>query len=89
MLSAIDVSECAVMTHVYFHCSNAEGMVLDPRGVEVEDFVEAHERATQVVRAFVNSIGPDDWRGWMLHVNDEDGEEIFLMPFSYVLGRPH
>lgn len=77
------------MTHVYFHCTNAEGMVLAPRGVEVEDFVEAHERAAQMVRAFVSTIGPDDWRGWVMHVRDEEGEEIFLMPFSCVLGRPH
>jgi hypothetical protein len=89
MLSNIACSECSVMTHVYFHCTNADGMVLAPRGVEVEDFVEAHERATQMVRAFVNSIGPDDWRGWIMHVRDEEGEDIFLMPFSCVLGQPH
>ena len=77
------------MTHVYFHCSNAERIVLDPSGVEVEDFVEAHQRAAQIVRAFVSSIGPDDWRSWTLHVSDEDGEDIFLMPFSCVVGRAH
>lgn len=77
------------MTHVYFHCSNAERMVFDPLGVEVEDFVDAHQRAAQMVRAFVSSIGPDDWRTWTLHVSDEDGEDIFLMPFSCVVGRPH
>jgi hypothetical protein len=77
------------MTHVYFHCSNADRLVLDPLGVEVEDFVDAHQRAAQMVRLFVNSIGPDDWRTWTLHVSDEDGEDIFLMPFSCVVGRPH
>jgi hypothetical protein len=83
------VWEFAAMTHVYFHCSNAGQIVLDPRGVEVEDLVEAHERATQMVRAFVASIGPDDWRAWTLHVSDEDGEDLFLMPFACVVGRPH
>jgi hypothetical protein len=77
------------MTHVYFHCSSAGRIVLDPRGIEVEDLVEAHERAAQMVHSFVNSIGPDDWRSWTLHVSDEDGEDIFLMPFSCVVGRPH
>jgi len=77
------------MTHIYFHCSNEDQFVLDPSGAEVEDLVEALQRATQVVRQFVGSLGPHDWRTWTLHVADEDGEEIFLMPFSYVLGRQH
>ena len=77
------------MTHVYFHCSNSEEVLLDKRGTDVEDFNEAHQRATQVVREFINSHGPDDWRSWTLHAIDEDGEEIFLMPFSCMLGRPH
>jgi hypothetical protein len=33
--------------------------------------------------------GPEDWREWILHVSDGDGEEIFEMPFSSLLGRPH
>ncbi len=77
------------MTHVYFHCTSAEQVLLDPSGVDVEDLVEAHERAVQAVRQFISSIGPNDWRAWTLHVSDEDGEDIFLMPFSTVLGRPH
>jgi hypothetical protein len=77
------------MTHVYFHCSNPERVLLDPRGSDVEDLTEARDRAVRVVREFVSSRGPDDWRAWTLHVSDEDGEEIFVMPFAYVLGRPH
>ncbi len=77
------------MTHVYFHCSNAEKLVLDPCGAEVDDLIEARQRAVGVVRRLVDSSGPDDWRAWTLHVADEDGEEIFLMPFTYVLGKPH
>jgi hypothetical protein len=79
----------AAMTHVYFHCSNAEELYLDKRGVEVDDLIEAHHRATQVVRDFINSHGPHDWRAWTLHVIDEDGDELFMMPFSYMLGKPH
>ena len=77
------------MTHVFFHCANAELVVLDPRGTDVEDMVEAHQRAIQVIQDYVGKISPDDWRAWTLHVSDEEGEEIFLMPFSYVLGRLH
>lgn len=77
------------MTHVYFHCSNEDEIFLDKRGTEVEDLVEAHQRAAQVVQEFVHTHGPYDWRTWTLHVSDEDGEELFLMPFSCMLGKPH
>jgi hypothetical protein len=77
------------MTHVYFHCSNADQLILDPRGIDVEDLAEAHQRAQGVIRAFVDSDGSDDWRAWSLHASDEEGEELFLMPFACVLGRLH
>ncbi len=77
------------MTHVYFHCCSANKMVLDPCGSDVDDLVEARQRAVGVVRRLIDSRGPDDWRSWTLHVADEDGEEIFLMPFAMVLGKPH
>ncbi|HTS42292.1 MAG TPA: hypothetical protein VMH84_17330 [Xanthobacteraceae bacterium] len=77
------------MTHIYFHCANSERVVVDPCGIEVEDLIEAHQRAAGVIQQFVNSAGPVDWRAWTLHVSDEEGDEIFVMPFSYVLGRPH
>jgi hypothetical protein len=77
------------MTHVFFHCANAEQVVVDPCGADVEDLVEAHQQATQVIKQFISSYSPVDWRTWTLHVSDADGEELFLMPFSYVLGKPH
>jgi hypothetical protein len=77
------------MTHVYFHCSSSERVLLDQNGSDVEDLVEAHERAKQIVQQFVSSQTPDDWRAWTLHVSDENGDDIFLMPLAYVLGRPH
>jgi len=77
------------MAHVYFHCSNAERLVVDPRGVDVDDMIEAHQRAVRIVRTFIDSHGPDDWREWTLHVADDEGIEIFLMPFASVVGRLH
>ena len=50
------------MTHVYFHCSSSERVLLDQHGSDVEDLVEAHERAKQIVQQFVSSQTPDDWR---------------------------
>jgi Domain of unknown function (DUF6894) len=77
------------MTRAYFHCSNSELVLLDQQGSDVEDLVEAHERAKQIVQQFVSSRTPDDWRAWTMHVIDENGDDIFLMPFAYVLGRAH
>ena len=77
------------MTHVYFHCANSDRVLLDPCGIEVEDLSEAHQRASQVIQQLVSSLNLENWRTWTLHVSDEDGEEIFLKPFSYVLGRLH
>jgi hypothetical protein len=82
-------SQEANMTHVYFHCSSPERVLLDARGRDVEDLTEARDFAVRVVKEFIESRGPDDWRAWMLRVSDADGEEIFLMPFAYVLGRPN
>jgi hypothetical protein len=31
----------------------------------------------------------EDWRGWVLHVNDDLGDELFVVPFAFVLGKPH
>ncbi|MGZ5802872.1 MAG: DUF6894 family protein [Xanthobacteraceae bacterium] len=77
------------MTHVYFHCTGPERVLLDKRGRDVEDMTEARDFALCVVKEFIESRGPDDWRTWTLRVSDEDGEEIFLMPFACVLGKPN
>jgi hypothetical protein len=77
------------MTHVYFHCSNAQRFVSDSRGIVVEDLIEAHQRATELVREFAGRLGPQDFRAWALHVSDGDGKVLFLMPFWCVVGRPH
>lgn len=76
----------AAMTHVYFHCSNAVGLYLDKRGTEVENLNEAHQRAVQVVRDYISNHGPDNWRAWTLHVKGENGEDLFLVPFSCMVG---
>jgi hypothetical protein len=77
------------MAQIYFHCSSAEGVLLDRRGSDVEDLAEAREHAVGVVRRFISAPGPEDWRQWILHVSDRDGEEIFALPFSSLLGKLH
>ena len=77
------------MTQVYFHCSTPQGVVIDRCGAAVEDFAEACEHADRVVRSFIMKPGAEDWRGWVLHVSDDFDEEIFVMPFASLLGKPH
>ena len=77
------------MPQVYFHCSNATDVLMDPRGAEVEDLVEARDHAASVVRSLTASHDLEDWRSWLLHVNDDLGEELFVLPFAFVLGKPN
>ena len=77
------------MTQVYFHCSNATDVLLDPRNAEVEDLVEARDHATSIVRSLTASHNLEDWRSWLLHANDSLGEELFVLPFAFVLGKPN
>jgi len=74
---------------VYFHCSNAEGVLVDRFGTSVVGLMEAIEEATNLVRSRVAAPTLVDWRDWVLHVSDEAGEEIFVLPFACVLGKPH
>jgi hypothetical protein len=77
------------MAHIYLHRSSERGVVLDRSGSDVADLVEAHACAARAIAALITAPGPEDWREWILHVSDEEGEEIFAMPFSSVLGKPH
>jgi hypothetical protein len=77
------------MTQVYFHCSTTEQVLLNYREAQVADLTEAREQAAQMVRALIGAPGPEDWRDWMLHASDDLGEELFSLPFSSFMGRPH
>jgi hypothetical protein len=77
------------MAQVYFHCSNTIGISVDRCGSAVADLAEARDHATLVVRALIMKLVLEDWRGWVLHVSDDDGEEIFSVPFAYMVGKPH
>ena len=65
------------MAQLYFHCSNSNGVVIDQRGAMVEDLAEARDHAACIVRSFLTTHSPEDWRDWMLHVSDELDDEIF------------
>jgi hypothetical protein len=75
------------MTHVYFHCSNSKEMLVDRCGVVVDDLAEARDHPACVVRSLTRARSLEDWRRWILHVNDDLGDELFVVPFAFVLGK--
>ena len=77
------------MTQVYFHCSNTKNIFVDRRGAVVEDIAEARDHATRVVQSLTKERTLQDWRDWVLHVSDDQGDELFIVPFTFVLGKPH
>jgi hypothetical protein len=77
------------MTQVYFHCSNTKKVFVDQRGAAVNDLAEARDHATRVVQSFTNERTLENWRDWVLHVSDDQGDELFIVPFTFVLGKPH
>lgn len=77
------------MAQVYFHCSNSREVRLDRAGEDVNDLAEARDRATVLVRSMVMALDAEDWRDWVVHVNDDFDDELFVLPFAFVLGKPH
>ena len=75
------------MTQVYFHCSNTKKVFVDYNGAAV-DITEARDHATRVVQSFTNERRLEDWRDWVLHVSDDQGDQLFVVPFAFVLGEP-
>ena len=77
------------MTQVYFHCSNSKKVFVDYSGAVVGNMAEARDHATRVVHSFTNERSPEDWSHWVLHVSDDQGDELFVVPFAFVLGKPN
>jgi hypothetical protein len=77
------------MAQVYFHCSNSRAVRVDRFGAAVSDLAEARDHAACMVRALIMEKSAEDWRDWVVHVSDDFNDEIFAVPFSSVLGKPH
>jgi hypothetical protein len=74
---------------VYFHCSSSREARVDRFGAAVSDLAEARDYAARVVRSLIMEKSAEDWRDWIVHVSDDFDDEIFALPFSSVLGKPH
>ena len=77
------------MTQVYFHCSNPRGVLLDRHGTSVDDLADARDQAACVAHSLTMTNSAEDWRSWTLHVTDDLGDELFVVPFARVLGKSH
>jgi hypothetical protein len=77
------------MAQVYFHCSSSREVRVDQLGSAVSDLTEARDHAACVVRSLIMESSAEDWRDWIVHVSDDFDDEIFALPFSSVLGKPH
>lgn len=77
------------MVQVYFHCSNTEGTLIDRNGAAVASLTEARDRAAQIMNSMIQTPGAEDWRDWVIHVSGSDGEDLFELPFTAMLGKPH
>ena len=77
------------MAEVYFHYSNARGVLIDRSGAAMDDLAEVREHADALVQSLIMTPNAEDWRGWVLHVTDDDGNEIFDVSFATALGKPH
>jgi hypothetical protein len=74
---------------VYFHCSSSREVRVDQLGLAMSDLTEARDHAACVVRSLIMESSAEDWRDWIVHVSDDFDDEIFALPFSSVLGKPH
>lgn len=77
------------MAQVYLHCSNSHGRLFDRRVVEVDDLLDARDQTEAVARSLIATPDLQDWRNFRLRVWDDLGEEVFVMPFSSIIGKPH
>jgi hypothetical protein len=41
------------------------------------------------VQSFTSERSLEDWRDCVLHVSDDQGDELFVVPFTFVLGKPN
>ncbi len=77
------------MTQVCVCCSTVHGGLLDRRIADVDDLIEARDYAMRVARSLIAIPNSRDWRNCCLSVTDDLGDEIFVIPFSSILGKPH
>jgi Domain of unknown function (DUF6894) len=77
------------MTQVSVRCSTARGGLIDGRVTDVDDLIDARDYATRVARSLIAIPNSRDWRDCCLRVVDDLGDELFVIPFASIIGKPH
>ena len=77
------------MAQVYFHCASGQGTLISRQGLEMSDLAEAYDHAVSLVRVLVTLPTLEDWRDWAIRVSDDLDQEVFVVSFASVLGKPH
>jgi hypothetical protein len=74
------------MPMYYFHLRDNEP-ILDPDGTDLIDLEAARDHADNVARELMfktDGILGEAWSMWSMHVEDNDGLELFSFPMSDV-----
>jgi len=69
----------------YFNCSCGERTLPDYKGTEAADLIAARDHAVKAVQSVVATGSPERWRKWVLRVSDHAGNEVFALPFWFIL----
>ncbi len=78
------------MAQFFFHCTSSEKVLVDRSGDDLLDLAEVRRRASGIMRRRIETGAVDgDCRDWLMHVVDEEDEEVFVLSFSDVIGRLH
>lgn len=77
------------MAQIHFHCSDSAGRLLDRRIADVENLFEARDYAKAVARSLISNPDLQDWRTCRLRLWDDLGDEVLVVPFSSLIGKPH
>lgn len=77
------------MAQISVFRSNSRGFLVDRQTAQVEDLLEACDYATAMARSLIATASLEDWRSCRLNVCDDLGEEVFVLPFSSILGKAH
>lgn len=73
---------------VHLHFATPRGIV-SSQTAEINDLPELREYTLRVVQKLISAPTLEDWRHWVLHVSDDRDAELFAMPLSSLLGKPH
>jgi len=76
------------MARLCFRCASSGGIEIDQHLADVEDWFAARDYAIELVRSRIAAAPPQNWRKHRLHVENERGEELFVLPFWSTLCKP-